>query len=217
MIISRIHPRPILREALPLLLITLGAAAVLALVGYLWLSGGAISAALFVLWFFRNPERAIPSEQKTVVSPADGRVVEVSKVYEDRFLHGKAIKIGIFMSPLDVHVNRIPYGGKILNIRHQAGKFLSAFKANASMENEQNAVLLETPTGQRILFVQIAGLLARRIVYWIHEGEQVQTGQRFGLIKFGSRMDLYLPADTKISVKPSEKVKAGATRMGVMR
>jgi phosphatidylserine decarboxylase len=216
-IISRIHPRPILREALPLLFITLGAAAVLALVGYLWLSGGAISAALFVLWFFRNPERAIPSEQKTVVSPADGRVVEVSKVYEDRFLHGKAIKIGIFMSPLDVHVNRIPYGGKILNIRHQAGKFLSAFKANASMENEQNAVLLETPTGQRILFVQIAGLLARRIVYWIHEGEQVQTGQRFGLIKFGSRMDLYLPADTKISVKPSEKVKAGATRMGVMR
>jgi phosphatidylserine decarboxylase len=121
------------------------------------------------------------------------------------------------MSPLDVHVNRIPYGGKILNIRHQAGKFLSAFKANASMENEQNAVLLETPTGQRILFVQIAGLLARRIVYWIHEGEQVQTGQRFGLIKFGSRMDLYLPTDTKISVKPSEKVKAGATRMGVMR
>jgi len=216
-ILSRIQPRPILLEALPLLLIALGVAIVLAVGGYLWLSGVAVSAALFVLWFFRNPERTIPSEQKSVVSPADGKVVEVSRVFESRLLNGEAIKIGIFMSPLDVHVNRIPYGGKVLTIQHQPGRFLSAFKADAAIENEQNVVLLEIPTGQRILFVQIAGVLARRIVYWIHEGEQVQTGQRFGMIKFGSRMDLYLPTNTKICVKPSEKVKAGTTLMGVLQ
>jgi phosphatidylserine decarboxylase len=196
---------------------TFGAAVVLAVWGYLWLAGVAVAATLFVLWFFRDPERAIPNGQKSVVSPADGRVVEVSKVIEDRFLHGEAIKIGIFMSPMDVHVNRIPYGGKVVTIRHQPGKFLSAFKPDAVTENEQNKVLLETPAGQRILFVQIAGVLARRIVYWIHEGEQVQTGQRFGMIKFGSRMDLYLPTNTKICVKPSEKVRAGATLLGVLQ
>jgi phosphatidylserine decarboxylase len=196
---------------------TFGAAVVLAVWGYLWLAGVAVAATLFVLWFFRDPERAIPNGQKSVVSPADGRVVEVSKVIEDRFLHGEAIKIGIFMSPMDVHVNRIPYGGKVVTIRHQPGKFLSAFKPDAVTENEQNMVLLETPAGQRILFVQIAGVLARRIVYWIHEGEQVQTGQRFGMIKFGSRMDLYLPTNTKICVKPSEKVRAGATLLGVLQ
>ena len=217
MILSRVRPRPILLEALPLLLTAVGVAVVLALWGYWWLSGVAVGATLFILWFFRNPERTIPGEKKSVVSPADGRVVEISKVFEDRFLHGEAIKIGIFMSPVDVHVNRIPHEGKVLTIRHQHGKFLSAFKANAPVENEQNIVLLETPRGQRILFVQIAGVLARRIVYWIHEGDQVQTGQRFGMIKFGSRMDLYLPTDTKICVKPSEKVKAGVTLMGVLQ
>lgn len=217
MILSRIQPRPILLEALPHLLVTSGAAVILGLWGHLWLSGVAVGATLFILWFFRNPERIIPGEQNAVVSPADGRVVEVSRVFDDRFLHGEAIKIGIFMSPLDVHVNRIPCGGKVLTIRHQSGKFLSAFKANAPVENEQNIVLLETPAGQRILFVQIAGVLARRIVYWIHEGERVQTGQRFGMIKFGSRMDLYLPTNTKICVEPSERVKAGATLVGTLQ
>jgi phosphatidylserine decarboxylase len=210
------RPRPILLEAWAVLVITAGAAVAFVLLGYLWLSGIAVILTLFVLWFFRNPERTIPQGRKEVVSPADGRVVEISKVYEDRLLQSEAIKIGIFMSPLDVHVNRIPYEGKIVIIRHQPGKFLSAFKPNAPLENEQNAILLEMPGGKRILFVQIAGLLARRIVYWVHEGEQVQKGQRFGMIKFGSRMDLYLPPTTRVCVKPAEKVKAGATLMGIL-
>jgi phosphatidylserine decarboxylase len=203
-------------EALPVLFITVGSAVGFGLLGYLWLSGIAVILTLFVLWFFRNPERSVPQGQKKVVSPADGRVVEISKVYEDRLLQSEAIKIGIFMSPLDVHVNRIPYEGKIVTIRHQPGKFLSAFKPNAPLENEQNAILLEIPGGKRILCVQIAGVLARRIVYWVHEGEQVQKGQRFGMIKFGSRVDLYLPPTTQVCVKPAEKVKAGATLMGVL-
>lgn len=203
-------------EALPVLLITVGAAVVFSFLGYPWLSGIAVILTLFVLWFFRNPERTVPQGQKEVVSPADGRVVEISKVYEDRLLQSEAIKVGIFMSPLDVHVNRIPYEGKIVTICHQSGKFLSAFKPNAPLENEQNAILLEMPGGKRILFVQIAGLLARRIVYWVHEGEPVRKGQRFGMIKFGSRMDLYLPPTTQVCVKPAEKVKAGATLMGIL-
>lgn len=216
MILSRVGPRPVLIEAFPVLGIAIGAAIILGVLGYWWLSGIAIFLTLFVLWFFRNPERMIPSGQGEVVSPADGRVVEISKVYEDHLLQSETIKIGIFMSPLDVHVNRIPYEGKIVTIRHQPGKFLSAFKPNAPLENEQNAVLLETPGGQRMLFVQIAGLLARRIVYWVHEGEQVQRGQRFGMIKFGSRVDLYLPLDAKVFVKMSDRVKAGKTRVGVI-
>ena len=216
MIISRVQPRPVLFEALPVLLITLGAGGVLGILGYSWLSGVAGVVALFVLWFFRNPERIIPQDQNAVVSPADGRVVEVSKAREDQLLHSEAIKIGIFMSPLDVHVNRIPFGGKILTVLHQPGKFLSAFNADASLENEKNAVLLETPAGKKILFVQIAGVLARRIVYWIREGEQVQKGQLFGMIKFGSRLDLYLPPDTRVTVRLGEKVRAGATLIGVL-
>jgi phosphatidylserine decarboxylase len=216
-IVPRVQPRSILFEALPVLLVTLGAAAVLGILGYRWLSGAAGIVALFVLWFFRNPERIIPQDQNGVVSPADGRVVEVSKVHEDHLLHREAIKIGIFMSPLDVHVNRIPFGGKILAVLHQSGKFHSAFKAVASLENEQNAVLLETPTGKKILFVQIAGMLARRIVCWIREGERVQKGQRFGMIKFGSRLDLYLPPDTQVFVRLGEKVKGGATLIGILQ
>lgn len=216
MILPRMQPRPILLEALPALLITVGIAVVLGYLGYRGLSGTALLVTLFILWFFRNPERTVPEKQNGVISPADGRVVEVLKVFEDHLLHSEAIKIGIFMSPLDVHVNRIPFGGKILTILYQPGKFLSAFKANASLENEQNAVLLETQTGKKILFVQIAGVLARRIVYWIREGEQVQKGQRFGMIKFGSRLDLYLPPSTEVFVKPGEKVKGGATLIGIL-
>lgn len=216
MILPRKQPRPILLEALPFLLMTLGAAAVLGYLGYGVLAGIAISLALFILWFFRNPNRIIPKKDNGVVCPADGKVVEVSKVYEKDLLQAEAIKIGIFMSPLDVHVNRIPCEGKVLSIHHRSGKFLSAFKESASIENEQNAVLLETLKGKRVLFVQIAGVLARRIVYWIHEGQQVQMGQPFGLIKFGSRMDLYLPVNTQVYVRPADRVKAGSTLVGVL-
>ncbi len=217
-ITSRKKPlRSIFREALPLLSIVLGSVFLFSILGLWWLSGLALAATFFVLWFFRDPEREIPGGVGEIVSPADGRVVEVSRVQESQFLKADALKVGIFMSPVDVHVNRIPCDGKVLAVEHQEGKFLSAFKPEASLENERNAVLLEMSSGRRLLFVQIAGLLARRIVHWLHEGDQVHRGERYGLIKFGSRMDLYLPLDTEILVKPGQKVQGGASLIGRLK
>jgi len=173
--------------------------------------------ALFVLWFFRNPERTIPADPKAIVSPADGKVLSVEKVYESRILKADAQRVSIFMGLTDVHVNRIPSSGRILGVFYNPGKFISAFKEKASLENEQQAVLLETETGQRILFIQIAGLVARRIVTWVHEGDRVERGRRFGLIRFGSRMDIYLPLESTITVHPGDRVSGGSTVLGVWR
>lgn len=216
MIISRTRPRPVVLEAWPVLLITGAGLILFAGLGYWWASALTAGVFLFVLWFFRNPSRLVPDEQDTLVSPADGKVVEVTHIHENDLLKDEAIKIGIFMSPLNVHVNRIPYAGKIVKIVHRPGKFFSAFNPRASCENENNSVLLETEKGTRILFVQIAGVMARRIVYWIREAESVQKGQCFGMIKFGSRMDIYLPASTRVTIRPGQKVSAGTTRLGVM-
>lgn len=195
---------------------TAGAAVVSGFLGFGWLSAAAGAAFFFVLWFFRDPEREVPQDDRAVVSPADGRVVEIARVHEDELLKADAVRVGIFMSPLNVHVNRIPYGGRVLTIKHHPGKFLSAFRPEASIENERNAVLLEAVAGQRLLFVQIAGLLARRIVHWIGEGDRVRRGQRYGLIKFGSRLDLYLPPETRLRVAVGQKVKAGASVIGTL-
>ena len=173
--------------------------------------------AVFVLWFFRNPERTIPADPEVVVSPADGKVLSVEKLYEPRVLKTDTQRISIFMGLTDVHVNRIPYSGRILGVFYNPGKFFSAFKEKASLENEQRAVLLETDSGRRILFVQIAGLVARRIVTWVHEGDRVERGQRYGLIRFGSRMDVYLPVDGTITVRPGDRVSGGSTVLGRWR
>lgn len=179
-----------------------------------WLTLGAVALALLVFWFFRDPERTISTGERLILSPADGRVVGITESDEPRFLKDRAIQVSVFLSPLNVHVNRIPCSGRIREVAYRPGKFLSAQRDRASLSNEQNAVLLETGAGEKIVFVQIAGFLARRIVCWIKPGDPVKQGMRFGMIRFGSRMDLYLPLSTRLRVKAGDRVKGGLTVIG---
>ena len=164
----------------------------------------------FCVYFFRDPERAPPADPRAVVSPADGRVVDVAAVEESQFLHAPTTKVSIFMSPLDVHVNRSPADGTIARVEHTAGKFRAAFEDKASLDNERTAMVLETPAG-RFLVVQIAGALARRIVFRRRPGDALGRGERFGLIMFGSRVDVYLPAGVVAAVAKGDRVRAGAS------
>ena len=160
--------------------------------------------------FFRDPERAPPPGEHLVVSPADGRVVAVVPEREDRFLGTTATRISIFMSPLNVHVNRNPVSGTVERVQHTNGKFRAAFADKASLDNERNAVVLES-RGRRYLMVQIAGAVARRIVCKVAPGDRTRRGERFGLIMFGSRVDLFLPADVRPLVARGDRVHAGTT------
>jgi len=160
--------------------------------------------------FFRDPERAPPHGEHRVVSPADGRVVAVVPEREDRFLGAPATRISIFMSPLNVHVNRNPVSGIVERVQHTAGRFRAAFADKASLDNERNALVLES-RGRRYLMVQIAGAMARRIVCRVAPGERVRRGERCGLIMFGSRVDLFVPADVRPRVQVGDRVQAGTT------
>src|SRR3990172_275095 len=172
---------------------------------------------LFIVWFFRNPERSVPPGEKNVISPADGKIIDVREMQENRILNKRMLKISIFMNLFNVHVNRLPCTGKVVDIVYNPGKFVSANLDKASLENEQNAVVLETPAGEKIIFIQIAGLIARRIVCWLREGQDVKRGERFGLIRFGSRVDVYLPVGTDVSVSLGDKVKAGESILARMK
>jgi phosphatidylserine decarboxylase len=163
--------------------------------------------ACFFLWFFRDPERAIPQEPGALVSPADGKVTDVSAVNTEG---GKRTRISIFLSVFDVHVNRSPIAGVIRDVRYQRGKFLDARSPDCAEQNEQNIVTVEGE-GQQVVFKQIAGLLARRIVFTPKPGDSLQRGQRVGLIKFGSRTDVLFDADARVSVKVGDCVKGGAS------
>jgi phosphatidylserine decarboxylase len=188
----------------------------------LWALGIMIPAAvvslltLFVVYFFRDPERAIPAGERNILSPADGKVLQVGPCREEVYLGAPAIKVSIFMSPLDVHVNRIPLTGRIARRSYSPGKYFCANLDKASLLNERNALVVETAGGVRVLFIQIAGFIARRIVCRVKEGEAVVRGHRFGMIRFGSRMDVYVPENTRILVRPGEKTFAGATVLGVL-
>jgi phosphatidylserine decarboxylase len=171
-------------------------------------------ATLFLLYFFRNPSRTTPADLNAIVSPADGRVILVDEVQENEFLKSPARRVAIFMNVFDVHVNRAPVAGRILATRHRDGRFLAAFKEEASQVNEQQAVLWETPLGLRLLTVQIAGLLARRIVPAFAEGEVLAKGAPFGMICFGSRVDIYIPRNCVIIVKVGDRVRAGESIIG---
>lgn len=185
-----------------------------------WLLGWGLTASLgflatvFLVYFFRNPERTIPADPFAVVSPADGKVILVDQVQENDFLQGPAQRVAIFMNVFDVHVNRAPVTGRIAMARHRSGRFLAAFKEEASQVNEQYAVLWETVTGLRVLTVQIAGLLARRIVPAVQAGEALAKGAPFGMICFGSRVDLYLPKNCDIIVRIGDRVRAGESIIG---
>lgn len=193
-----------------------------ALSAILWIlegpRGGALLTflTLFVVYFFRDPERVIPSNEKAILSPADGKIVQLEPCREEEFLKGPAMKVSIFMSLLDVHVNRIPLSGQIAAQAYRAGKFLRADLNRASFQNEQNALLIETNDRVRLLLVQIAGLIARRIVCRVKVGDRVLRGQRFGLIHFGSRLDVYLPPQTQIQVRLGQQVFGGASVLGIL-
>jgi phosphatidylserine decarboxylase len=171
--------------------------------------------AAFMAYFFRDPERHPPSDPNVIVAPADGRVTRVRPVDESSDRESATV-VSIFLSPLDVHINRAPIAGEITNVAYTRGKFLMATNENASLVNEQNALTIK---GERITVVckQVAGILARRIVCWKHAGEQVALGERFGLIKFSSRTDILLPANVDVVVAEGARVQGGTTIIGWIR
>lgn len=188
--------------------------AVLALLGLTLLALISLAVTFFICYFFRDPDRVIPNDADAVVSPADGKVILADTIDNSPFFDGACIKISIFMSVFNVHVNRVPHDGKIKAVRYHPGKFFSANLDKASKHNEHNAVFMDTEQGRQICFVQIAGLIARRIICKVQKGDNVIRGQRFGMICFGSRLDVYLPLDTNIKVKVGDRVKAGTSVLG---
>ncbi len=171
---------------------------------------------LFMVFFFRDPERTPPSEKDIFVAPADGKVILVKKVFEGKYLKKDTWMLSIFMSPLDVHVNRSPQEGIVKKVIHNRGRFIAAYNDEASLKNENIEMVLETPCGD-ILVRQVAGFIARRAVCRVKEGDRLRLGQRYGIIKFSSRLDVYLPVEAEITVKPSDRVKAGETVIGRIR
>ncbi len=187
---------------------------VFALLGWAIPAVAGILVTVAICLFFRDPDRATPVSANALIAPADGRVVFVGKVDSNPYVDGSCVKVGIFMSVFNVHVNRIPFAGKIQEIHHYPGKFMPADKDAASLQNERNAVILKTDDHRTIGVVQVAGLIARRIITWVNAEENVAAGSRFGMICFGSRVDLYLPEDAEILVKKGEKVTAGLSVVG---
>ena len=173
--------------------------------GWKWAAGVLVFLGLFVFYFFRDPEREIPAEPGAVVSPADGHVVAI---LEEELDSTMGRRISIFLSIWDVHVQRAPVAGRIANVVYRPGKFMGAFRAAASNENEQNVIYIHTPQGQ-LVFKQIAGAIARRVLCWKSEGEVVALGERVGMIRFGSRVDIWLPTEAQITVKLGQMVYGG--------
>jgi phosphatidylserine decarboxylase len=210
----RQNPWPIAKEGLPFLIPMVLLTVIFGILGWkTWMSLG-IFFSLFIGYFFRNPRREIPDLQNIVLSPADGRVIHVGECEEDRFLKEKALKVSIFMSLFDVHLNRAPVSGKVLEKNYLPGRFLVANADKSSLLNEQNAMILETEDRFRILMIQIAGFVARRIVCYAKAGDLLRKGEIFGLIRFGSRVDLYLPPEVIPIVRLGQHVKGGESIIG---
>ncbi len=207
---------PIAKEGYPFIAFSAFLTLILAILGYDLLTLPALALTTFALYFFRDPERIGPVSDDALISPADGKVILIEKIIDDQYLLGQVYKVSIFMNVFNVHVNRAPVNGTVEKILYSPGKFYSADSDRGAMHNEHCAVLLRTPSGHRMAFVQVAGLIARRIVCWLEPGDQVQRGQRFGLIRFGSRVDLYIPTQTQIEVAIGQKVKAGETVLGYL-
>jgi phosphatidylserine decarboxylase len=205
---------PIAKEGFLFLIPAVLLTVLLGIMGWkIWMSLG-ILFSLFIAYFFRNPKRKIPNLQNIVLSPADGRVIHVGECEEERFLKEKTLKVSIFMSLFDVHINRVPVSGKVLERSYLPGRFLPANVEKSSLLNEQNAVILETEDRFKILLIQIAGIVARRIVCYAKVGDPLRKGEIFGLIRFGSRVDLYLPPEVKPIVRVGQHVKGGESIIG---
>ena len=205
------YPHPIIaREGWPFLAIAVAVAAALGLAGWWIPAAVAVLAVAFIVQFFRDPPRVVPDGRNAVLSPADGRVVKVEQA-RDPFLDRDALKISVFMNVFNVHSNRSPVDGKVVGAWYHMGSFLNAAVDKASLENERNALHLRTAEGQDVTCVQIAGLIARRILCYVKPGDQLARGQRYGFIRFGSRVDVYLDPRARVKVALGEKVSAART------
>ncbi len=205
---------PVAREGYPFIIFAGFVTFIVALLGYEFFAVTGIFLTGFVLYFFRDPERIIPDAEDAVVSPADGKVILVEKMFDDRFVNEHVYKISIFMSVFDVHVNRLPFTGEVEKVQYKAGSFYAANTDQGGLANEHCAVLLTTSKNFHYAVVQIAGLVARRIVCWVGKGDTVERGSRFGLIRFGSRVDIYLPQQMQVEVRSGQRVRAGETIIG---
>jgi phosphatidylserine decarboxylase len=200
----------IVRESIPYILVPALLAIAAAALGFWYVAAFLFVVALFMAFFFRDPKRVPPSDPDVVVSPADGRITRIGSLVSGA---DSPTVISIFLSPLDVHINRSPIPGKIVDMLYSPGKFLMATNEKASLVNEQNALTIQ---GEKITVVckQIAGILARRVVCWKRKGDNLGLGERFGMIKFSSRTDILLPANVRITVKEGERVRGGTTVIG---
>ncbi len=206
----------IVREGYPFIVLFGFVTLVFALLGWAILTLLLLFLTLFSVYFFRNPERVIPAGDDLIIAPADGKIIFVGEVQEERYFKGQVTKISIFMSVFNVHVNRVPCDGKVVDMYYNKGGFVNASYDKASESNEQSGILLETKSGSQILFVQIAGLIARRIVTYPVIGDLLQRGTRYGLIRFGSRVDIYLPKTADVTVTLGEHTVAGETILGTL-
>lgn len=208
--------QPIAREGYPFIALFGFVTLVFALLGWTFFTVLMLALTLFSVYFFRNPERVIPEGDNLVIAPADGKVIFVGEVEEERYFKDRVTKVSIFMSVFNVHVNRVPCNGKVAEMYYNKGEFVNASYDKASEANEQSGILLETESGSKILFVQIAGLIARRIVTYPIVGDILQRGARYGLIRFGSRVDIYFPKNADVVVTLGEHTVAGETVLGTL-
>lgn len=206
----------IAREGYPYILVFLIVTALTYALTNLWIALLPFVATLFMVYFFRDPDRIPPEGKGLFVSPADGKIIVVKEIFEKEYINKNTKQISIFMSPLNVHVNRSPCDGKVKAVKHTPGKFQAAYTEEASLTNENIAMVLETEHGS-ILVRQIAGFIARRAVCRAKPGDSLRRGERYGIIKFSSRVDIYLPKETDIKVKLGDKVKAGETIIGIVK
>ncbi|MCF8055588.1 MAG: phosphatidylserine decarboxylase family protein [Desulfocapsa sp.] len=206
------RPRiPLALEGYPFIAFSAFLTLITAILGYELLAWPALLLTTFVVAFFRDPERMTAASLDELISPADGKIILIEELFDDTYLQKQVIKISIFMNIFNVHVNRIPMDGTVKEICYKPGQFYSADSEKGALLNERCGVIMDTRNGERMVFVQVAGLIARRIVNWLEPEDSVQRGKRFGLIRFGSRVDLYLPVSSTVKVKIGQKVRAGET------
>ncbi len=205
---------PFAKEGIPFIGAAVGVTLLAGWLGWIIATVGAAILTLFVSWFFRNPSRVVPQGPRLVLASGDGKVIAIEEEFESRFIKDRSIRVSIFLNVFDVHINRIPCEGVIEDVQYQPGLFLVASKPDATLRNEQNALMIRTVEGEKVLCVQVAGLIARRIVCWVSPKDRAVLGERFGLIRFGSRMDTFLPLGTSIKVAVGDRVKGGETILG---
>ncbi|HWG97530.1 MAG TPA: phosphatidylserine decarboxylase family protein [Nitrospira sp.] len=205
---------PFAKEGIPFIAVPGSVTLLTAVLGWPVVACVGAIATLFSAWFFRNPARVVPQGPKLVVAPGDGKVIAIEEEFEPRYLKERSVRLTIFLNVFDVHINRMPCDGVIEDVQYQPGLFLVASKPEATLRNEQNTMMIKTHEGIKVLCVQVAGLIARRIVCWISPRDRAIRGERYGLIRFGSRMDTFLPMGTILRVAVGERVKGGETILG---